>query len=123
MGYMGMNMAGQAGAAWHRNWRPVNRRSKRRRHRFRRQVLRHPKMAGLVPAVKPAIREKFCMNCGKPKPEPIAAWTCPSCGHSGNEGKFCTNCGQPNGVFRLDLPVVRYGQHGEILHELRNEEA
>lgn len=27
------------------------------------------------------------------------------------------------GVFRLDLPVVRYGQHGEILHELRNEEA
>ncbi len=38
---------------------------------------------------------KFCMNCGKPKPEPAAqdGWTC-SCGAM-NKGKFCQNCGKP----------------------------
>ena len=35
---------------------------------------------------------KFCMNCGKPKPQP-AEWTC-SCGQV-NTGKFCSNCGKP----------------------------
>ena len=33
--------------------------------------------------------KKFCMNCGKPKPE---AWDC-ACGHKGNKGKFCEECG------------------------------
>lgn len=36
--------------------------------------------------------KKFCMNCGKPKPE---TWDCPSCGHKGNRGKFCEECGTP----------------------------
>lgn len=36
-------------------------------------------------------RGKFCMECGKPKPED-AGWTC-SCGQV-NQGKFCSNCGQ-----------------------------
>jgi membrane protease subunit (stomatin/prohibitin family) len=35
---------------------------------------------------------KFCMSCGKPKPE---AWDCPTCGHTGNKGKFCEECGAP----------------------------
>ena len=35
---------------------------------------------------------KFCMECGKPKPE---AWTCPACGATGNKGKFCMECGKP----------------------------
>ena len=33
---------------------------------------------------------KFCNNCGKPKPE---EWTC-KCGTK-NSGKFCANCGSP----------------------------
>lgn len=33
---------------------------------------------------------KFCMECGKPKPE---AWKC-NCGTE-NTGKFCMNCGSP----------------------------
>lgn len=36
---------------------------------------------------------KFCMNCGKPKPEAPAGWTC-SCG-TVNKGKFCMECGKP----------------------------
>ena len=35
--------------------------------------------------------KKFCMNCGRPKPE---NWTC-SCGHAGNRGRFCEECGAP----------------------------
>lgn len=38
---------------------------------------------------------KFCMNCGKAKPEgkaPEAGWTCPKCG-AVNQGKFCMECG------------------------------
>lgn len=37
--------------------------------------------------------KKFCMNCGRPKPEPSAAWDCPSCGFKGITSKFCPECG------------------------------
>lgn len=38
---------------------------------------------------------KFCNNCGKPKPAPVAAdgWKC-ECG-ADNKGKFCVECGKP----------------------------
>ena len=38
---------------------------------------------------------KFCSDCGKPKPAPAAAtgWTC-ECG-AVNKGKFCSDCGKP----------------------------
>lgn len=34
---------------------------------------------------------KFCIECGKPKPQPVLGWTC-SCGTI-NKGKFCMECG------------------------------
>lgn len=35
---------------------------------------------------------KFCMECGRPKPEDANFWIC-SCGAK-NKGKFCTECGK-----------------------------
>ena len=47
---------------------------------------------------------KFCVECGKPKPEEAGFWTC-SCGTK-NKGKFCMECGakKPAGVpqYRCD---------------------
>lgn len=34
---------------------------------------------------------KFCVECGKPKPQPVQGWVC-SCG-TVNKGKFCMKCG------------------------------
>ncbi len=34
---------------------------------------------------------KFCVECGKPKPQPVQGWVC-SCG-TVNKGKFCMECG------------------------------
>lgn len=34
---------------------------------------------------------KFCVECGKPKPQPVQGWIC-SCG-TVNKGKFCMECG------------------------------
>ena len=39
-----------------------------------------------------AASAKFCSECGTKKPEGPAKWFCPECG-SPNTGKFCTNCG------------------------------
>jgi len=36
---------------------------------------------------------KFCIECGKPRPEPTAGWNC-ACGTE-NQGKFCSECGKP----------------------------
>ena len=39
--------------------------------------------------------KKYCMSCGKPKPEVSAAhtWVCPVCGEAENTKNFCMNCG------------------------------
>ncbi|WP_296902091.1 zinc ribbon domain-containing protein, partial [uncultured Megasphaera sp.] len=34
----------------------------------------------------------FCSNCGTPRPQAPAQWTCPQCG-TVNKGNFCMNCG------------------------------
>ena len=36
---------------------------------------------------------KFCMECGKSKPENTEGWKCPKCGVV-NKGKFCMECGE-----------------------------
>ena len=36
---------------------------------------------------------KFCMECGKSKPEENVGWTCKKCG-AVNKGKFCRECGE-----------------------------
>ena len=88
MGFMGMNMVGQAGGAGF----------------GAAQNLYNEGQAQKATAVVTPVGAwtcacgtentgKFCMNCGKPKPEEQAGWTC-SCGTK-NTGKFCMNCGKP----------------------------
>lgn len=94
MGFMGMNMAGNAGA------NVSNLMGMAQQQQFQ-----QPQMAQQAAYAAPAAggwtcscghagnTGKFCANCGKPKPVQAAAWTC-SCGTS-NTGKFCQNCGKP----------------------------
>ena len=97
MGFMGMNMAQQAGAA---------------------NVASLFQMGAQQPAAQPAApangwkcpqcgamaQGNFCPECGAKKPAENG-WTCPSCG-SVNKGKFCTECGakKPAGapLYRCD---------------------
>ncbi len=89
-GFMGMNMAGQAGGSLGNLMGMAQ----------QQQQMQQPQ-----PAAQPAggwncacghggNTGKFCSECGKPRPEAAAPWTC-SCGHSGNTGKFCSECGSP----------------------------
>lgn len=45
---------------------------------------------------------RFCMNCGKPKPE---TWTCGCCGAE-NTGKFCMECGKPQQEEKPPKPAL-----------------
>ena len=97
MGFMGMNMAQQAGAA---------------------NVASLFQMGAQQAAAQPAApadgwkcpqcgamaKGNFCPECGAKKPAENG-WTCPSCGNV-NKGKFCTECGarKPAGapLYRCD---------------------
>jgi len=90
MGYMGMNMANQAGAGLAQELAA-------------RQAAQAPSP---MPQAAPAgswtcacgqagNTGNFCTACGRPKPQAAAAWTCPKCGQAGNTGNFCSNCGAP----------------------------
>ena len=48
------------------------------------------------------ITTKFCPDCGKPKPEPKAGWTCPECSTADITSNFCPNCGTKKPEERTD---------------------
>lgn len=92
MGYMGMNMANQAGAGLAQELAA-------------RQAAQAPSPRPAQSAQAPGSwtcscgqagnTGNFCTACGQPKPQAAAAWTCPKCGQAGNTGNFCSNCGAP----------------------------
>lgn len=96
MGFMGMGMAGQAGG--------VNANELYAKAQQTQNTSQNVQPAAV--AVNTAVSAdswtcscgalntgKFCMECGKPKPEKNEGWTC-SCG-TVNKGRFCTECGKP----------------------------
>ncbi len=105
MGFMGMNMAMQAGGA---NANQLFAQQAQNQQMQQQMAMQQQQMAPTQPAMAPASQAapsadswtctcgatgtgKFCMECGNGKPAAIAGWAC-SCGAT-NTGKFCPECG------------------------------
>ena len=82
MGFMGMNMAGQAGGVNAANLYAMG---------SQQAAPAAPAADGWTcPGCGKTAFGKFCTECGAKKP--VDGWTCPSCG-AVNKGKFCAECG------------------------------
>lgn len=88
MGFMGMNMAQNAGGM---NAQSLFQMGQQSQHQ---QGVPAPAADGWKCGCGAAVNGKFCPECGARKPEPKAAdtWDC-SCGNRGITGKFCPECG------------------------------
>ena len=84
VGFMGMNMAAQAGGVNAANLYAMGAQAPA-------QQPAAPQAEGWTcPGCGKQAFGKFCTECGTKKPED--GWTCPSCGAK-NKGKFCSECG------------------------------
>ena len=101
MAFMGMGMAGQAGGVNAQNLFQMG--QQQQQMQMQQQAAQQAAPAPAAGAWKCACGAentgKFCMECGKPKPE--ESWKCPQCGTE-NRGKFCSECGakKPAGVYQ-----------------------
>ena len=87
MGFMGMNMAMNAGGANAQGFFNMDQQNRAAREAAA------PATDGWKCACGSVNTGKFCANCGAKKPEAPSGWVCPACGKSGNTGKFCAECG------------------------------
>ena len=93
MGFMGMNMAQQAGGMNQNNlYQMAAQQQAMQQPQMNAQPAQQPAQGGWKCSCGTTNTGKFCANCGSPKPADNF-WTC-SCG-SQNQGKFCANCGKP----------------------------
>ena len=101
MGFMGMNMAMNAGGANAQNFFAMD-----QQNQAARAAQAPAQSDGWKCACGAVNTGKFCATCGAKKPETPAGWTCPTCGKAGNSGKFCAECGakKPAGapLYRCD---------------------
>ena len=113
MGFMGMNMAQNAGMGAMNNFQgnygqaPANNYNTAADGGFGAATMQ-PKNANTWKCAKCGTENvgKFCQNCGEKKPEEVQlGWNCPKCGKL-NQGKFCQECGEkkPEGalVYKCD---------------------
>ncbi|MBE6840487.1 MAG: SPFH domain-containing protein [Ruminococcus sp.] len=94
MGFMGMNMAQQAGGIDAQSLFNMNAQQQAQQQA---QAMAQQQAAANLNAwtcsCGTSNTGKFCTECAKPKPAPAGQWTC-SCGAT-NTGKFCTECAKP----------------------------
>ena len=103
MGFMGMNMAQQAGGL-----------NANQLYQMGQQSQAEP-AEGWKCACGTVNTGKFCTECGQKKPE-AGGWKCPSCG-SVNKGRFCAECGAKKPA---DAPLYKCDKCGWEPEDPRN---
>ena len=92
MGFMGMNMAGQAGGMNAQNLFAMGQQQQQQQQSQQRQSQQQNNAdSWKCPKCGASASGKFCMECGTSKPV-SDSWKCPKCGANAS-GKFCTECG------------------------------
>lgn len=90
VGFMGMNMAAQAGGLNAQNLFAMG---QQQASPVQHTASTQPTANTWKCSCGADNTAKFCSECGKPKPADTVGWTC-SCG-AVNKGKFCAECGKP----------------------------
>ena len=98
MGFMGMNMAQQAGGMNANQLFGMAQQQQMAQQQAAQQAApaQAPAANGWKCSCGAVNTAKFCSECGSPKPVANDGWTC-SCGAT-NKGKFCAECGSPKPV-------------------------
>ena len=87
-GFMGMNMAAQAGGMNAQNLFAMG-----QQQQAQAQAQQAAAADSWQCSCGTSNTGKFCNNCGSQRPAPAGSWNC-ECG-TANTGKFCSNCGKP----------------------------
>lgn len=93
MGFMGMNMAGQAGGMNAQNLFSMGQQQQQQQMQRQQSQQQSSADSWKCPKCGANASGKFCTECGTSKPQDNG-WTCSKCGSS-NQGKFCQQCGNP----------------------------